>query len=80
MAMISFMAVLPAVSLFLIVLIVNRSLAPMRSLARTVHDIARGEKINDEIPVTRNDEVGEMQKALESLRLNRLIALQHLKK
>ncbi len=67
-------------SILLTFIIVNRSLAPIKVLSNTANDLAKGEGLQNEIAVTKNDEVGEMQRALESLRLSMLIALKRRKK
>ncbi len=68
------------ISILLTFIIVNRSLAPIKVLSNTANALAKGEGMQNEIEVTKNDEVGEMQRALESLRLSMLIALKRRKK
>ncbi len=74
------MATVLIVSIILTFLIVSRSLAPLRILSDTANGLAKGQQMNDEIAVTKNDEVGELQRALESLRLSMLIALKRRRK
>ncbi len=78
--LIGIMATVLLASIILTFLIVSRSLAPLKVLSSTANGLAKGEHINDEIAVTKNDEVGELQRALESLRLSMLIALKRRKK
>lgn len=78
--LVGIMATVLVVSILLTFLIVSRSLAPVKVLSSTANGLAKGEHLNDEIAVTKNDEVGELQRALESLRLSMLIALKRRKK
>ncbi len=78
--LVGIMATVLVVSILLTFLIVSRSLAPLRLLSTTANGLAKGKQMNDEIAVTKNDEVGELQRALESLRLSMLIALKRRKK
>ncbi len=74
------MAVLLSASVVITFLVVSRSLLPVRALSDTANGLAKGKNLDQEITVTTNDEVGELQKALESLRLSMLIALRQRRK
>ncbi len=74
------MATVLIASIVLTFIIVSRSLAPIRVLSNTANALSKGEGMQNEIAVTKSDEVGEMQRALESLRLSMLIALRKRKK
>jgi HAMP domain-containing protein len=67
-------------SFLLIFFIVNRSLASVRALSNTANGLARGQHLLNEITVTERNEIGELQKALERMRLSMLIALKRIKK
>lgn len=67
-------------SMSLTFFVVNRSLGPVRVLSETIIELAKGQKLQNEIKVTEKDEIGEMQHALERLRLSMLIALRRVKK
>ncbi len=74
------MAVLLSASVILTFLVVSRSLLPVKELSDTANGLAKGKNLDQEITVTTNDEVGDLQKALESLRLSMLIALRQRRK
>lgn len=78
--LLTIMGAILIISIVLTFIIVNSSLNPFRTLANTANGLAKGEGIQNEIVVTKKDEVGEMQKALESLRLSMLIALKRKRK
>ncbi|MBU1567064.1 MAG: HAMP domain-containing protein [Proteobacteria bacterium] len=74
------MATILILSLVLIFIIVNHFLTPIKTLSNLANDVANGKKLEEEIKVTNEDEFGEMQKALERLRLSMVIALRRTKK
>lgn len=63
------------VSVLFAYFIVNCSLASVKSLSDTANSLAKGQALQNEIAITENNEIGELQKALERLRLSMLIAL-----
>jgi len=67
-------------SLTLIFVIVNRSLAPIRTLSDIANSLAKGERLEEEIPVTTQDEIGELQGAVDRLRISMVIAMRRMKK
>ena len=67
-------------SFLLIFFIVNFSLAPVRKLSETANGLAKGQHLLNEIPATERNEIGELQKALERMRLSMLIVLKRIKK
>jgi HAMP domain-containing protein len=67
-------------SFLLIFFIVNRSLAPVKKLSETANGLAKGQHLLDEIPTTEKNEIGELQMALERMRLSMLIVLKRIKK
>jgi HAMP domain-containing protein len=67
-------------SFLLIFFIVNRSLAPVRKLSETANGLAKGRHLLDEIPTTEKNEIGDLQMALERMRLSMLIVLKRIKK
>lgn len=71
--MISIMAGILLLSLILTFLTVNSSLAPLNTLTLIATDLANGENLEREISVTRNDEIGRLQEALERLRMSMMI-------
>lgn len=77
---ITIMATVLLVSIVLTFFIVNRSLAPIGNLSDTAKRLANGEHINDEITTTTRDEIGELQNAMETLRVSMLIALKRRKR
>ncbi len=75
---ITLLAIMGSILLLSIVLttvIVSRSLAPIRVLSNRADDLAHGKNLQDEIPTTRHDEIGELQGALNRLRMSMMIAL-----
>ncbi len=74
-ALIITMTVILLVSTWLTFFIINLSLGPVRALSQRASDLAGGTALREEIAVTREDEVGELQQALDRLRLSMLIAL-----
>ncbi len=66
------------ISAFLTFIIVNRYLIPIRRLSGTINKLAQGRTLDDEIRITEGDEIGEMQNALERLRISMLIALKRI--
>lgn len=73
------MATILVLSLSLIFIIVNHFLAPIKTLSNTANNIAAGNQLDDEIVKTNNDEVGELQGALDRLRMSMVIALRRKK-
>ena len=67
-------------SLTLIFIIVNRSLAPIRALSDIANHLAKGEQLEEQIPVTTHDEIGELQGAIDRLRISMVIAMRRIKK
>ena len=74
------MATSLVLSLSLIFIIVNRSLAPVKALSNIANDIAGGKRLDEEIRITNTDEFGELQGALDRLRMSMVIALRRSKK
>jgi len=74
------MATILILSLTLIFIIVNRSLAPIRTLSDIANSLAKGERLEEEIPVTTQDEIGELQGAVDRLRISMVIAMRRMKK
>jgi methyl-accepting chemotaxis protein len=66
-------------SIIMVFWVVNRALVPVTELADRANDLANGELLNQAIPVTRKDETGKLQAALDKLRLSILIALKRKK-
>ena len=79
-SLIAIMCVILAVSVLLTFLIVTRILRPVQGLAQAAEDIASGQNLDSEIIKTNDDEIGELQSAIERLRMSMLIALQRRKK
>ena len=73
------MATILALSLSLIFIIVNNFLTPIKTLSNTANNIAAGKQLDEEIVKTSNDEVGELQGALDRLRTSMVIALRRKK-
>ncbi len=76
---ISIMTVVLLVSFSLTFLVVNHFLRPVRRLSIVANHLAEGKNINREVVITERDEIGELQRALERLRLSMLIALKRIK-
>ncbi len=74
------MGVILLISLALIFIIVSRSLAPIKQLADITNDLASGKQLEDEIKVTNQDEIGELQGAIDRLRISVVIALRRMRK
>jgi len=66
-------------SIIMVFWVVNRALVPVSELADRANDLASGESLNQAITVTRKDEMGKLQAALDKLRLSILIALKRKK-
>jgi HAMP domain-containing protein len=73
--LVTMMAGILILSLLLTFISVNRSLAPLNKLTIAAANIARGKNLKEEIKVTRRDEIGRLQEALDRLRLSIIIAL-----
>ncbi len=69
------MAAILGASLVLTFIFVNNSMAPLRRLSKTANKIAEGKDLQTDISVNRNDEIGDLQSALNRLRLSMMIAL-----
>lgn len=74
------MATILLISLGLIFFIVNNFLAPIRNLSANARNVANGQNLEQEIVVTNHDEIGELQEALERLRMSMVIILRRSKK
>ena len=74
------MATILVLSLSLIFIIVNHFLAPVKALSNIANDIAAGKQLDEEIKITNTDEFGELQGALDRLRMSMVIALRRSKK
>jgi methyl-accepting chemotaxis protein len=73
--LITIMAAILVLSIFLTFIIVNRSLAPVASLAKLANGLADGKHLGEEIAITSEDELGDLQASLDRFRLSMLIAL-----
>lgn len=71
----SIMGVILLCSIILTTVIISRFLAPVKILSSRADSLAGGKTLEDEIPVTREDEIGELQGSLNRLRLSMLIAM-----
>lgn len=69
------MGAILAASLILTFIFVNSSMAPLRRLSAAANKIAEGKDLKTDIPINRNDEIGDLQSALNRLRLSMMIAL-----
>jgi methyl-accepting chemotaxis protein len=68
------------ISVLLASLSLNHYLKPIKAIASTANDLAKGEHLEKEIAITSQDELGELQQVLDRLRLSILIAMQRGKK
>jgi HAMP domain-containing protein len=73
------MAAILLISIVLTFVIVNASLAPIKELTERASDLADGKQLEEDIQVTRKDEIGRLQATLDRLRLSMLIALKRKK-
>ncbi|MFO7859876.1 MAG: HAMP domain-containing protein [Desulfosalsimonas sp.] len=73
------MILILVVSLLFTFLYVTKAMAPLRKMTVVARNIAKGNELESEIPVTRKDEIGGLQDALNRLRLSILIALKRKK-
>jgi len=78
--LVGIMGVIFFISILLTFIIVNSSLAPVKTMAGIADGLANGKYLEEEIPVTTKDEVGALQASLDRLRLSMLIALKRKKK
>lgn len=69
------MSAILGLSLLLTFIIVNRSLKPLRRMTDIATNLANGKNLQEEIAVTREDEIGELQHTLNRLRMSMMIAL-----
>jgi methyl-accepting chemotaxis protein len=74
------MGVILVVSVIVTHVAVNFALAPLRRLTGVAQDLADAKNLDQEIPVTRNDEIGRLQEVLERLRLSMLVVLKKMKR
>jgi HAMP domain-containing protein len=74
------MASILLASFLLIFIIFNRSIASVRVLSDTANGLAKGQHLLNEVTVTEKNEIGELQQALECMRLSMVIALKQRKK
>lgn len=77
--LVAIMASIMVLSLVLTFISVNSSLSPLNKLTLVASALARGENLEEEIQVTRQDEIGKLQESLDRLRLSMLIALKRRK-
>jgi HAMP domain-containing protein len=75
LTLLAIMGTILILSIILTTAIVSRSLAPIKALSNRADDLAHGKELQDEIATTRHDEIGELQGALNRLRMSMLIAL-----
>jgi len=77
--LVSIMAAILLVSILLTFFIVNKSLAPIIELTTRAGKLADGQLLDEDIQVTRKDEIGHLQATLDRLRLSMLIAFKRKK-
>lgn len=77
--LVSIMAGILAISLILTFICVNSSLAPLKDLTLAATKLAKGENLDQEIKVTRKDEIGKLQETLEKLRMSMIITFKRMK-
>ncbi len=77
--LISIMAAILILSIALTFIIVNKSLGSINILTQRAGDLADGKQLDEEIKVTRKDEIGKLQATLDRLRLSMLIAFKRKK-
>ncbi|MDR3628906.1 MAG: HAMP domain-containing protein [Desulfocapsaceae bacterium] len=80
LTLLAIMGTILFLSILLTTIIVGRSLAPIRVLSDRADELAHGKNLQEEIAVTRHDEIGELQGSLNRLRMSMLIALRMKKK
>ena len=73
------MAAILLISIVLTFIIVNASLAPIEDLTDRASGLADGKDLDQDIQVTRKDEIGRLQATLDRLRLSMLIAFKRKK-
>ena len=73
------MAAILLISIVLTFVIVNASLAPIEDLTERASKLADGKQLEEDIQVTRKDEIGRLQATLDRLRLSMLIAFKRKK-
>ena len=74
------MGVILVVSSIVTHVAVNFALAPLRQLTGVAQNLADAKNLDQEIPVTRKDEIGRLQAVLERLRLSMLVVLKKMKR
>lgn len=72
--LIAVMGVILIVSILITLLTVKTVLAPIKRLTATAMGLANAKNLTEEIPVTRKDEIGQLEEVLERLRMSMLIA------
>lgn len=77
--LLAIMASVLILSIILTFIIVNSSLKTLSDLTLLAEDLADGRLLNQEIDITRKDEIGKLQSALDRLRLSMLIAFKRKK-
>ncbi|MFH0729411.1 MAG: HAMP domain-containing protein [Pseudomonadota bacterium] len=75
LTLLTIMGAILVLSIFLTTVIVSYSLAPIKVLADSADNLARGKNLQYEIVATRHDEIGDLQESLNRLRMSMLIAM-----
>ncbi|OQA33048.1 MAG: nitrate/nitrite sensor protein NarQ [Betaproteobacteria bacterium ADurb.Bin341] len=78
-SLVSVMAIVLVVSFFTIMLIVNAILRPLTHFTEAASKLADGD-VNIRIEVTTNDEIGELGKVLERMRVSLQVAMERLRR
>jgi HAMP domain-containing protein len=73
-ALITMMAGILILSLLLTFISVNNALSPLKRLTSMAVNLSTGKNLQEEIKITRKDEIGKLQDALERLRQSMIIA------
>ena len=74
------MGVILAVSILVTHVAVNLALTPLKRLTGVAMDLADAKNLDQEIPVTRKDEIGRLEQVLDRLRLSMLLVLKKKKR
>lgn len=77
--LVGIMAGILAISFLLTFICVNSSLSSLKDLTFAATRLAKGENLDNEIQVTRKDEIGKLQETLEKLRLSMVITFKRMK-
>lgn len=80
MTLVGIMLVILIISMGATFLSVKMSLAPLGTLTEIATDLANSKNLDQKINVTRMDEIGQLEKVLERLRLSMLLVLNRKKK